>query len=619
MTDTIGHALVTADRDAQVLPSQILSGKSLERRSDLSVADAVMYFSGVQIKDWGGIGGLKTVNVRSLGSQQVAVYYDGFAVDNAQNGQVDLGRFSLENMEAVALYNGHKDSGLQGAREFASASSVYLKPKVPVFAPGKKNNLRIKALAGSSDTWSPSVVWDHILSKSVSNSLSVSYLQSSGRYRFSYTKKDGYDTTAVRSNSDIEVLRLEEALNGSLRKGRWNARAGWYRSERGYPGAFVREEPGRFSHEDRQWDNDLFVQGGAELDLGKWRLSAKGKLAFSQLRYLSDPRLDVTTMYVDNTYRQGNVYASVSAARDITGWLRLSLATDLQFDCLEADLLDFAKPRRLTSYDALSLNFHKGDLRAGLSLLDTEVMDYTAKGSSKRDQLSPCATFSIPISRDNSLSFRGFYKHAFRMPTFNDLYYTFIGNANLDPETSDQGDLGLTFRKGTFRLNADAYYNSVDNKIVAVPTSNQFRWTMINLDHAEVLGFDLNGASEFRIADVEITPRLTYSFHKALDVLIPYIPTHSGSAVFTASWREYTLDYSFIYTGERYDSSVAIPENHILPWYTSDLSLSRPFKLRGCRSMATAQITNLLNQQYEVVRGYPMPGTGFRLILSVEI
>ena len=57
--------------------SQTLRGDMLRNLSATSVADALKYFSGVQIKDYGGLGGLKTVNVRSLGSQHVGVYLDG--------------------------------------------------------------------------------------------------------------------------------------------------------------------------------------------------------------------------------------------------------------------------------------------------------------------------------------------------------------------------------------------------------------------------------------------------------------------------------------------------------------------------------------------------------------
>ena len=46
-----------------IIPAQTLSGAELEKLNANSVADAIRYFSGVQIKDYGGIGGLKTVNI----------------------------------------------------------------------------------------------------------------------------------------------------------------------------------------------------------------------------------------------------------------------------------------------------------------------------------------------------------------------------------------------------------------------------------------------------------------------------------------------------------------------------------------------------------------------------
>ena len=47
----------------EVIPVQMLAGEELQKLSVHSVADAIRYFSGIQIKDYGGIGGLKTVNM----------------------------------------------------------------------------------------------------------------------------------------------------------------------------------------------------------------------------------------------------------------------------------------------------------------------------------------------------------------------------------------------------------------------------------------------------------------------------------------------------------------------------------------------------------------------------
>ena len=67
-------------RPEKIIPAQVLDGAELQRLSVHSVADAIRYFSGVQIKDYGGIGGLKTINVRSMGTQHVGVFYDGVQI-----------------------------------------------------------------------------------------------------------------------------------------------------------------------------------------------------------------------------------------------------------------------------------------------------------------------------------------------------------------------------------------------------------------------------------------------------------------------------------------------------------------------------------------------------------
>ena len=60
-----------------VIPAQKLSGEELKRLNSNSVADALRYFSGVQVKDYGGVGGIKTVNIRSMGTNHTGVVYDG--------------------------------------------------------------------------------------------------------------------------------------------------------------------------------------------------------------------------------------------------------------------------------------------------------------------------------------------------------------------------------------------------------------------------------------------------------------------------------------------------------------------------------------------------------------
>lgn len=621
----------------KVTPAQVLSGEQLQRLNAHSVADAIRYFSGVQIKDYGGIGGLKTINVRGMGTQHVGVFYDGIQLGNAQNGQIDLGKYSLDNMSSVTLYNGQKSSGVQSAKDYASASAVYLRTRVPEFRDGKRCNLKLTLKGGSFGTVNPSVLYEQRLGERISNSLNAEFLYTTGRYKFSYVKADGYDTTAVRQNGDVRALRIEEGLFGRIPNGNWRVKAYFYNSERGYPGAFVREEPGKFRHEDRQWDSNFFLQGSFFKAFGdRYKLSVNGKYAYDYLHYLSDPRLDVTTMYVDNHYYQQEAYLSAAQELALFKWWDLNLATDLQYNTLDADLVNFVYPSRLTSLTALATTFRFERITVQGSLLYTFVEDFARKEGAEagdKNVFTPTLVAQYKPFRKADFALRALYKRIFRMPTLNDLYYTFIGNKYLKPEYTTQYNLGATYTKewpkARFRsieASLDAYYNEVDDKIIAMPTSNQFQWTMVNLGYVEIRGIDAVVSGSMRFGQFGIDCRATYTYQKAQDFTdssstyyggqIPYIPWHSGSAIVGLSLGDWSLDFSFIYTGERYESSANIPENHALAWYTSDLALSKVFRLQNSQLRTTIEVNNLLNQQYEVVQCYPMPGTNVKIIIS---
>lgn len=637
----IKEVTVTANRtEREVIPVQQLSGTELKKLSVHSVADAIRYFSGVQIKDYGGIGGLKTVNIRSMGSQHVGVFYDGIELGNAQNGVIDLGKFSLDNMEVVSLYNGQKSAIFQPAKDFGSAGSIYMTTRTPEFLQNKNNNMKATVKTGSFDLVNPSVLWEYKLNKRLSSSFNAEYMYTSGKYKFSYTKKDGYDTTAVRQNGDVNALRLEYGLFGKVNQGEWKAKAYFYNSERGYPGAFVREEPGRFKNEDRQWDTNVFLQSSFRKNYEKYSFLLSGKYAYDYLHYLSDPRKDVSTMYINNHYRQQEAYFSVANRYFILPFWAVNISTDFQWNRLNADLYGFVYPNRYTGLVAVATNLHFNPLKIQASLLGTFVHETTKTANSaapNKEEYTPTLIASYKPWQNTDLNFRAFYKRIFRMPTLNDLYYTFIGNKNLDPEYTNQYDVGITWSKtflqqafSRFELQVDAYYNEVENKIVAMPTSNQFRWTMVNLGFVEIRGIDLAMQSSFLFGNgIEFDSRINYTYQKAQDFTskssnyyggqIPYIPWHSGSLVLNGSYRNWDLNYSFIYTGERYESQANIPENYANPWYTSDFSASRKLNWNNKEIRLTAEINNIFNQQYEVVQNYPMPGINFKFILNVTI
>src|ERR1700761_1251665 len=65
-----------------ITPAQSVSSNDFGRYSAVTVADVLRDFAGLIIKDYGGIGGIKTVSVRGFGADHTGILYDGVAIDD---------------------------------------------------------------------------------------------------------------------------------------------------------------------------------------------------------------------------------------------------------------------------------------------------------------------------------------------------------------------------------------------------------------------------------------------------------------------------------------------------------------------------------------------------------
>ena len=645
-----GIEVVSHQTFKDVIPSQTLTGKELEKLNSLSVADALRYFSGLQVKDYGGVGGIKTVNIRSMGSQHLGVYYDGIELGNAQNGQIDLGQFSLDNVEEISLYNGQKSSLMQTASDYGNAGSVYIRTRRPSFISGKRDNFRFKAKYGISNMLQLGALWEHKFSNRLSASFNLGTLTSDGRYEFRYKRSnyDGstaYDTTAVRQNGDVQTIRLEGNLHGLIERGSWTAKVYHYQSNRGIPGAIVNNV---WRRGERQVDCNTFVQGAYQKDVS-WMYSFRvlGKYANYYTHYMNK---DETTKMADDRYRQQEAYASTTHALQLTQWLSASMAYDVRWSKLKSDVYGCPQPYRWTHMVSLATSLSLNRFNAQASILYNNAKDYGEQSATgvtpvgvnmKVSRFTPALFLNYYLLKDKSLSVRGFIKNNFRMPTFNDLYYTDVGNANLRPEKATQYDVGvslspsLSYKRGSkvalrdLTISADGYYNTINDKIVAYPKGQQFRWTMMNLGKVHITGLDAEAAAHMRIYQAVVGVRLQYTYQKAIDVTdpstsyykhqIPYIPKHSGSAIVDAEWNGFTFTYSFIYTGERYNEQENIQYNYMQPWYTSDVAMSYRFPVNKMQLRATFEINNLFSQDYDVILNYPMPKRNYAISLDVSL
>ncbi len=663
-------------------PPQVLEGDQLQALQAQSVADAVRYFSGVQIKDYGGIGGVKTVDIRSMGSQHVGVFYDGIEIGNAQNGTVDLGKFSMENLEAIELYHGQRTAALQSAKDYGSSGTIYLRTRRPTFEEGKNYNVSVGMKAGTFGLDNPSLLYEQKLTDNLHLSASAEYLYATGRYHFRIQdtgdRQQGWDTTGVRQNGDIQAIRAELGLFGYMSGGQWHVKGYFYNSERGIPRAIIRNV---WTSDERQWDRNVFVQGSC---LKEWKveslkckevsklkslkLQVNAKYSNDYMRYVNP---DSTRYACDEHFWQQEVYLSAALGYDIFDWWKISLSGDYQWNFLRSDKPAFVNPTRHTGMVALATHFHFKWIAAQLAGLYTGVYDSEFKVESlkfkevnksesgkKINKLTPSASLSYqPVLRED-FYIRALYKEAYRMPTFNDLYYGEVGVSHLEPEDAHQLNLGIEYAKEfkveslkfknvselkslKLHVKADGFYNKVSNKIIAVPKGNtQYRWSMMNIGQVEDKGCELNAGLMFSfVHEVKLGLNLSYTYQRAQDKTTPgyityngqiaYVPEHSGSAIVNLSWKGLSFNYSFIYVGPRYTSSANIPLNYEKAWWTHDVAIAKEWGLQSNRKFENSktrkleklytgiEINNLLNQQYEIIHNYPMPGLNGKLVLRI--
>lgn len=623
-------------KEKDIIKPQRLEGKELEKLNSLSVADAIRFFSGVQIKDYGGVGGIKTVNIRSMGTNHMGVYYNGIQLGNAQNGQVDLGKFSLENIDEISLYNGQKSDIFQSAREFGSAGSIYLNSRRPKFEDGKNLHVRAGMKAGSFALVNPSLLFDAKLTDKLSLSMNAEVVHSNGKYKFRYRRVTpsgelAYDTTAIRQNGDVNAVRVESGLNYYYSTtGFWKMHAYYYNSERGVPGAIVNNV---WRRGERLWDRNTFVQSSWQDEFfNRWSVKVNAKYAFDYTRYVNN---DYKLIHVDNIYKQQEAYLSWANKVAIFNWWDMSLSYDLQWNGLS----EYMNVSRFTHWLAAATAINVYDyLRLQASVLGTFVNEEARERDEapNKYKVTPGVFLSYKPFKRIDLKLNAFYKQAYRYPTFNDLYYTDMGNAYLKPELAVQHNVGIAYDYlkpkhvfHHFNVSVDAYYNRVKDKIIAYPKGQQFRWTMLNLGVVKIHGVDANMQMTLQFPrDWALTAKVQYTYQKAIDVTdpadtyygdqIPYIPWHSGSAIGMLTWRNYSLNYSFIYVGERYNQQENIIYNHTQPWYTHDMSLSGAWRIRKILLKATFEINNLLSQDYDVILNYPMPKRNYRGSIVIE-
>lgn len=640
-TGRIDEVVVTAERSRktnifETIPVQSLSGNDIRQLGLQNIADAVKRMAGTNVKDYGGIGGMKTVSVRNLGAQHTAVSYDGITVSNTQAGQIDIGRFSLDNVGMLSMAIGQGSDIMQTARHYASAALLAIETERPVLDKGD-SRLRLALKGGSWGQLNPSVRWWCQAGENTMTTLDADYMRADGRYPF--VLRNGKEkSNEKRNNSDIEQWHGEaNVLHKFGDGGSLDTKAYFYHSQRGVPGSVVLYND---NSKERLWDENFFLQTAYKRHIARqWKLAIRAKYTHSWNKY-EDTNAKYANGKKTEVNRQDEYYTSATLGWKPTSWLEMALAEDVAVNKLRTTVNGSPNPLRTTSLTALVSKAKYGRMTIEGNIVMTyatesltESEKYAIKKPEDRKKLSPSLSFSYRLLPDEALYVRAMTKSTFRLPTFNDLYYLQIGNTSLRPENAHEYGAGMTWNSrpiGPLRyvaLTIDAYYNDVTDKIVAFPST--YIWKMVNFGKAEIKGIDATMGTEVDIAKrYSIVANGSLTWQEAKDKTegnatygsqLPYTPKVSGglSVMLLTPWVN--VGYSATGQGKRYSMAQNTREYQLDGYMEHSLSLSRDFLLGDNMLRLQLTVNNITDKQYEIIKYYPMPGRSVTASATLDI
>ena len=568
--DSLSAATVTADKGVIVSRVDYLTTEHAR-----SISDVLNLSSGLHVGDNGGLSGLKTVSLRGLGSAHTSIYVDGVRVGNVQSGQNDLGMLPLEDLMSASVDYAQNSVSFKTARpEFGA---------LPVAG-------KVRFYAGSFGTYLPSARLDFRLSDKVSLSANAAGALSKGNFT--------YGERLVRTNNDLKQFRGGLDLFGLTDGGDYHVKAYYSSAERGTPGSTS------WPSDDRQADKNAFIQGYLHQNfspLYTLHISAKG--SYDDIYY--------TSAWGDSQYGQTELQLNSAHDFQITDWWKVSLAADVQWDGLSSTIYEAS---RTTVFSALATSFHTERLLANVALEFNGAFD---KDALSRYAFSPSADIRYRVF--DGFDVLAFGRRAYRVPTFNELYYVGYGNPDLRPEDAWLTDIGVDFNRivageWTLKAKLDGFANFLTDKITSAPSPEDPNiWAPYNIGKVRSLGMDLAAGFAWQNSDWKCSFDAKYTLLSATDRTpgsysfgqqIPYIAKHTVVLNASASWKGWRLVPVWQLRSGRTDGTGDLDD-----WNTVDLTLAKDIKLPKTGPLSLKlSVRNMFDNRYEVSSGYPMPG-----------
>lgn len=615
-----------------------ITQEDIQKMSADDLGELLNNLSGTTVTSYGALGGLKTISVRGLGSQHTSVTVDGFAVANAQTGQINLGQIQTEGVRSVTLKNFSRLESLEPVSAFFNGSVL----SIGSFMYGTrwKDEMKLNASVGyGSFNRKEAFVGSEFSKKRWHIAGFARFRDSDGDYPYTVTNVTT-EEESVRGNNDYTDLNLGFKLGYKTIDN--NPFQFQYRGsliDQGLPGAVIlynETADERMNTSNHQFMSDYFFytkKGEYDEITGKGRIYASG--AINNLNYL-DPSYLNELGFIDDIYQ--NIGIDVGYIQHYRGllWSKLKLKWGFEqgLNMLNSNRADLGEPIRSKSYFMGSgyYGWKKVEINVDMGL------QYIYDVNSDREaiehlQFTPVITIMRP-GYQNRFKWFFWFKRTFRLPTFNELYFGNVGNQDLKPEIAYQSNLGYqwtpSFARRQLNISNNVFCNLVEDKIVAIPTKNLFIWSMQNVSNVLIYGSNVNATFIKRIKDdfrVKVNANCTWQ--KVIDITegsynyghqIAYSPEHMGNADLTLIYQGLSVGVDNSLVSSRYALNQNVSQNYLEGYWTMGAHIAYEYKLKKGNVLGVQfNAKNIMDLSYAFIRSYAMPGRHYLIKLKYEI
>jgi vitamin B12 transporter len=266
---------------------------------------------------------------------------------------------------------------------------------------------------------------------------------------------------------------------------------------------------------------------------------------------------------------------------------------------------------------------------------DVEVVE--PAGRSEEDS-NITTSLGLVYLLTGELKLRAHYGEAFIMPGANELAADFfsdwgqhyVGNPELDPESSRTYEAGVDFSRNGLNAGLGYFYTRYKDKIESVAAGFDQTWE--NVGKAEISGVEGELSADLGEHfgwSYEIRPYANFTYLDRYDDLdnnrdLKYVsPWSAAYGISASNYQDFTARLNFAYTGRKHvddweTGGFPAPVVSTGGFTVADLTVSKKIidlQDKGFFTLSGA-VTNLFDTDYAYVKGYPMPGRALFVTLT---